>query len=160
MASQFFRANVGVILSNLRGEVLAFQRADRAGQWQLPQGGLRQQEEPLAAALREMEEETGLSPEQVELIGEHPLWLAYELPAEARRKKTGRGQVQKFFLFRVKEGVTIQLDDAPGNELDDHKWTTLNELAQETWAVRRATYEQLATHFAAHVDGHVDGPST
>ena len=92
MKAQFFRANVGIILYNPAGQVLAFERADRPGQWQLPQGGLGKNEEPLAAALRELEEETGLRPSQVELVGEHPRWLAYELPPEARRKKTGRGQ--------------------------------------------------------------------
>ncbi len=148
MATQFFRANVGIILCNRQGEVLAFQRADRAGQWQLPQGGLQKDEEPLEAALREMEEETGLHPEQVELLAEHPRWLAYELPVAARRKKVGRGQVQKFFLFQVKDSATVSLADAAATEFDDHKWTTLRVLARETWAVRRDVYEQLAAHFA------------
>ncbi|MBW2455642.1 MAG: NUDIX domain-containing protein [Deltaproteobacteria bacterium] len=152
MAAQFFRANVGIILCNANGQVLAFQRADRPGQWQLPQGGLRKNEEPLEAALRELEEETGLTRSEVELIGEHPRWLAYELPPEARRKKTGRGQVQKFFLFRLRTSATVKLDRAAARELDDHHWTTLVELAESTWSVRRATYLELAAHFAPQLD--------
>ncbi len=148
MAAQFFRANAGIILCNRKGQVLAFQRADRPGQWQLPQGGLRKDEEPLDAALRELEEETGLGRSEVELIGEHPRWLAYELPPEARRKKTGRGQVQKFFLFRVRTAATVRLDLSGSNELDDWHWTTLEELAEATWSVRRGTYLELAAHFA------------
>ena len=147
--SQFFRANVGVIVANSEGKVLAAQRAERAGSWQLPQGGLDAGEEPLAGALRELEEETGLLPAQVELVASHPDWLAYELPAPARSKKTGRGQVQKWFLFRLRdENQVIDPSVAPAREFDAFKWTTLEALAEETWPVRRHIYQELARHFA------------
>jgi len=148
MKTQFFRANVGIILCNAAGQVLAFQRADHPGQWQLPQGGLGKDEEPLEAAFRELEEETGLGRDQVELVAEHPRWLAYELPTEARRKKTGRGQVQKYFLFRLDEDAEIRLEQARSKELAAHRWTTLTELSENTWPVRRPTYRELATFFA------------
>jgi putative (di)nucleoside polyphosphate hydrolase len=92
--SQFFRANVGVAVLNDEGHLLAFERYDVPGAWQLPQGGLDEGEEPLEAARRELREETRLTWDQVELLGEHPRWLAYELGAEQRTRDTGRGQVQ------------------------------------------------------------------
>jgi putative (di)nucleoside polyphosphate hydrolase len=44
------------------------------------------------------------------VIAEPPEWLGYELPPEARSEKTGRGQVQKWFLVRYRgsdDGVDI-----------------------------------------------------
>ena len=144
---QTFRAGVGIIVKNDEGDVLALQRAGQPGAWQLPQGGLAVGEEPLQAALRELREETGLHTEQVELMAEHPLWLAYELPAKVRSKKTGRGQVHKWFLFRLKD-PSCAIDEIRSDELDSARWMSLPALAAATWEVRRPVYRQLAEHFA------------
>jgi putative (di)nucleoside polyphosphate hydrolase len=149
--AQRFRANVGAVVADARGRVLALQRSGRVGAWQLPQGGLDEGEEPPQAALRELEEETGLSADDVELVAEHPRWLAYELPEEFRNSRTGRGQVQKWFLFRLRDGTEIDLSRAEAGEFDDHKWTTLRALAAEVWFVRRDVYEQLADAFAQNL---------
>jgi len=131
MTSQFFRANVGVMVARPDGCVLVLERVDKPGQWQLPQGGLDVGEEPREAALRELQEETGIAPVHVELLAEHPGWLAYELPPERRRQKTGRGQVQKWFLFRfLGADSDIDLEPPPGD-------------IEEVWEVRRPIYEAL-----------------
>jgi putative (di)nucleoside polyphosphate hydrolase len=123
-----------------------FERVDKPGQWQLPQGGLDVDEEPREAAFRELQEETGIAPEHVELIAEHPEWLAYELPPERRRAKTGRGQVQKWFLLRF-HGVDsdIDLEPPPGErqEFRAFRWVRFAELGDEVWEVRRPTYQAL-----------------
>jgi putative (di)nucleoside polyphosphate hydrolase len=146
--AQVFRANVGVIVVDRQGRVLALERSDRAGAWQLPQGGLHRGEEPLAAALRELREETGLGQADVRLIAEHPSWLAYELPAEARSDKTGRGQVQKWFLFELAGEIEIDLEGAEAGEFGDHRWMKMADLARATWVVRRGIYQELLRHFA------------
>jgi putative (di)nucleoside polyphosphate hydrolase len=148
MSSQFFRANVGVVVLDRDGRVLALQRAGQPGQWQLPQGGLEEGEDPRDAALRELCEETGLGVEDVELVAEHPRWLAYELPPEARSKKVGRGQAQKWFLFRLTREVAIDLTLATDAEFDAHKWTSLRALADEMWVVKRDVYLQLIEEFS------------
>ena len=58
-------------------------------------------EEPVDAAGRELAEETGQRWDQVELLGEYPEWLAYELDADMRGPDTGRGQVQRWFYVRL-----------------------------------------------------------
>lgn len=151
----YFRANVGVVVTDGRGKILALQRKGRSGQWQCPQGGLDVGESPLDAALRELEEETGIRREEVEVVAEHPRWLAYELPPKAQRERIGMGQVQRWFLVRLRDPArAIDLSQARDDEFDDHEWTTLSELAAKIWIVKRPIYEELAAHF----DDHVGGP--
>jgi len=146
MTSQFFRASVGIVVGRADGRVLVFERIDKPGEWQLPQGGLDVGEEPHEASLRELEEETGIGPDLVELIAEHPNWLAYELPPERRRRKTGRGQVQKWFLYRFL-GTDDDIDLAPPagerQEFAAFRWITLADLVTEVWEVRRPIYQAL-----------------
>ena len=151
MASQFFRANVGIVVSREDGHVLVFERRDKPGQWQLPQGGLDVGEEPLEAALRELQEETGIAPGRVELMAEHPDWLAYELPPDRRRPKTGRGQVQKWFLLRFL-GTDSDIDLAPDTgkrqEFSAFRWIALEDLVDSVWEVRRPIYAALVEEWS------------
>ena len=65
--AQYFRAGAGALIVNADGHVLAIERADIAGAWQLPQGGLDASEEPLRAAYREIAEETGIQESDLEV---------------------------------------------------------------------------------------------
>ncbi|HEY6416536.1 MAG TPA: NUDIX domain-containing protein, partial [Acidimicrobiales bacterium] len=69
--------------------------------WQLPQGGIEGDEEPVDALWRELREETGLTADDVHVVAELPEWLGYALPTEYRSPKTGLGQVHKWFLLRA-----------------------------------------------------------
>src|SRR5688572_24042746 len=80
VTSQHFRAGVVVVVRHPDGRILAFERSDVAGSWQLPQGGLIDHEEPIEAAWRELMEETGLGEEHVVARAEFPDWVAYEWP--------------------------------------------------------------------------------
>lgn len=144
----FFRASVGVVVARDDGRVLALERSDVPGAWQLPQGGLDAGETPLDAALRELAEETGLPAAAVRLEAEHPDWLAYELPPERRRKRTGLGQVQKWFLFRFAgDEAAIRPADVEHPEFSTWRWMPLARLAEETVAFRRPVYRRLVEAF-------------
>ncbi len=160
-----FRANVGIAVINDRGEVLAVERWPAGSErWQMAQGGIDRGEEPKAAAYRELEEELGLTRDQVELVANHPEWLAYELPRVARVRPGGLGQVQKWFLFRLAAPETaIDLGhevaaDAPRPELARWRWMSLRALAEESWEPRRPIYRRLASDWAEHLDRHLDRP--
>ncbi len=110
----------------------------------MPQGGLDIGEQPIDGALRELWEETGIQGSQVELIAEHPDWLAYEWPADVRdRRHDGRrGQVQKWFAFRPRPGMVVDL--AASEEFRDHRYSDLAELVASVHPMRRAVYAQIA----------------
>ncbi len=141
--SQHFRANVGVAVVGRDGRVLTFERSDRPGNWQLPQGGLDVGEEPLDGGLRELWEETGITADQVEVIGEFPEWLAYEWPAVVRdgRHDGRRGQVQRWFAVRPRGDLRIDL--SASEEFQDHRWTDLDGLVAGAHEMRAAVYRRL-----------------
>jgi putative (di)nucleoside polyphosphate hydrolase len=146
----FFRANVGALIVDERGRVLAFQRAaPMTLAWQLPQGGLEVGEQPIEGVLREIHEETGIRAERLRLLREAPSWLAYELPERYRSDKTGRGQAQKWFLFAfVGDDEDIKPD---GSEFLSWRWMDPGELLQLAVEFRRPVYQQLFAMFASHM---------
>jgi putative (di)nucleoside polyphosphate hydrolase len=129
---------------NLR-EILAFERVDEPGSWQLPQGGLHPGEEPIEAAWRELKEETGLGEADVVARVEYPEWVAYEWPEDVIREHgrggKRRGQVQKWFLFDA-----LNDDIAPnpdGSEFVAWKWVEPAWLTAHVVEFRRAAYERV-----------------
>jgi putative (di)nucleoside polyphosphate hydrolase len=138
-----FRAGVGMLVLDTGGRALAIERADRPGAWQLPQGGLHVGEAPLAGAWRELGEETGLDDRHVELVAEHPSWLAYELPEGCRSHRTGLGQVQKWFSFRF-HGADGDVRLPSDGEARAWGWKKLGDLAASTVEFRRSIYLELA----------------
>jgi len=150
LPAQYFRAGVGAVVLNHRGLILALERADVSGAWQLPQGGLEAFEEPLRAALREVAEETGIVDTDIELLDVYPEPLVYELPDSARTEKTGRGQVQYWFLFRF-HGSDDTIDIKSGGEFRAWKWTTIRSLLHTVIDFRESLYRKLADRFVPYI---------
>lgn len=142
----FFRAGVGAAIVDPRRRLLALERSDISGAWQLPQGGLKGEESLLQAVFREVKEETGLRRSDLELLDRFPWPLAYELPRGAWSHKTGRGQVGHWFLFRLsRPDVPITLGHS--SEFVSWKWTTFDGLIAGSVEFRRHVYLQLRDRF-------------
>src|ERR1700742_1413232 len=108
-----YRPNVGIILMRDDGSVFWARRAFRDG-WQFPQGGMRSDETPLEAMYRELEEETGLSPQHVEVLAATRAGLLYNRPSRYIRhhqQPTCIGQKQVWFLLKLVGGEdALRLD--------------------------------------------------
>jgi putative (di)nucleoside polyphosphate hydrolase len=148
---QYFRASAGIAIVDDRGRVLAFERRDVQGAWQLPQGGIEIGEEPEQAARRELWEETSIAWSSVRLLGEYPDWLVYELPRDARSKKTGRGQAQKWFVVTLDDGrakvdLTNVTQEEAQPEFRTYRWITFQRLLSEAAPFRVPVYERLADY--------------
>jgi putative (di)nucleoside polyphosphate hydrolase len=141
MPSAHFRAGVVIVVVNDRGEVLAFERNDVRGQWQLPQGGIDVGERPVQAAWRELAEETGLGPDDVELVGEHPDWTVYEWPDHLRERGRRLGQAHRWFTFRPRDPDVEPSPD--GSEFVDWRWADRTWLIDQVVEFRRAGYRRV-----------------
>jgi putative (di)nucleoside polyphosphate hydrolase len=151
LPESYFRAGVGAVLLNREGLVLALERSDVLGAWQMPQGGLGASEEPGRAAYREVEEETGIRASDMQLIDACQEPLVYELPSAMRSRKTGRGQVQYWFLFRF-TGLEENIDLKIGGEFRKWKWCSFQDLLDGVAGFRKPVYQKLADRFALYLD--------
>jgi putative (di)nucleoside polyphosphate hydrolase len=161
MTSLPYRPCVGIMLLNKDGKVWIGRRAvdrvvqqDEPGSWQMPQGGIDAGEDPLPAALRELEEETGIS--QVDVIGESEGWFSYDLPAHLLGKALkGKycGQKQKWFAMRyLGSDDEIDLSQAEDDEFDAWRWEDAQVLPDLIIEFKRPVYEQVIEAFA-HLTG-------
>ncbi|MEM9318082.1 MAG: RNA pyrophosphohydrolase [Pseudomonadota bacterium] len=144
-----YRPCVGVVLKNAQGQVFAGQRSDMARPaWQMPQGGIDKGEDPIAAALRELREETGVAPEHVTVLGETKDWLPYDLPAEVLPYRGKyRGQTQKWVLMRLDAGdevIDLEHEDV---EFSDWRWMSQSELLELIVPFKKDIYEKVLNEF-------------
>ncbi|MEM9747146.1 MAG: NUDIX domain-containing protein [Actinomycetota bacterium] len=140
MGSAHFRAGVVAVVLDSHDRVMAFERTDLPGQWQLPQGGVDVGESAVEAAWRELQEETGLTGESVSLIAEYPEWTVYQWP-EGVRKNGRLGQAQRWFTFRVDDDAVVPTPD--GVEFGDWRWVDREWLADNVVDFRRASYRRV-----------------
>ena len=146
-----YRPCAGIVLFNKDGLVWTGKRrpdalpAD-APLWQLPQGGIDAGEAPLAAAFRELHEETGLA--SAELLYELPDWLPYDLPEDligTALKGKFRGQKQKWFAMRFTgQDSDVDLQAHSQIEFDDWAWRPLEEAVELVIAFKKPIYAELA----------------
>jgi putative (di)nucleoside polyphosphate hydrolase len=125
-----YRPNVGIILLNQRNEVFWGKRIGQHS-WQFPQGGIQHGENPKEAMFRELQEEVGLLPEHVQLIGRTKDWIRYDVPEEFLRRNPAqkpkrisyKGQKQIWFLLRMvgrDTDISLRASDHP--EFDAWRW--------------------------------------
>jgi putative (di)nucleoside polyphosphate hydrolase len=147
-----YRRGVGVMLLNPEGKVWVGQRIDNpTDAWQMPQGGLDDGEEPWAGALRELEEETGITPRHVERIADCTEQLRYDLPPELQGKMwrgKWKGQLQDWFLARF-TGTDADVNVATADpEFRAWKWAEPAQLPDLIVPFKRDLYRRLLEEFS------------
>ncbi|MCE2992024.1 MAG: RNA pyrophosphohydrolase [Candidatus Jidaibacter sp.] len=159
MSNGGYRLGVGIMLVNDENKVFVGKRIDdtsNSNAWQMPQGGIDGEENPIEAAKRELLEETGVS--YVEILAEYPEWLYYDLPPELIGKVWGgryRGQKQKWFLMRLLGGDAQINISTSHPEFNDWKWERIESLEAIIVPFKREIYSKVAKQFSpllAHKD--------
>jgi len=155
-ASLPYRPAAGIMLLNGAGQVFVGQRMDSTLEaWQMPQGGIDEGEDALAAALRELGEETGIAADKVELVATAPEELYYDLPEALVGKLWKgryRGQRQIWFLFRF-TGQDSDVNIATAHqEFRAWRWADPADLPAMIVPFKRSLYDDVLRAFAGYLD--------
>lgn len=147
-----YRPAAGIMLLNADNLVWVGQRIDnKAEAWQMPQGGLDPGEDPEAGALRELEEETGIFVDLVEIVARASRTFDYDLPDELVRtlwKGRFRGQSQTWFLMRFTGRDSDITLDMPHPEFRAWKWAEPRHLPDMIVPFKQQLYRDVLKEFA------------
>lgn len=146
-----YRPCVGIMLTNADGAIFVGQRLDRdTDAWQMPQGGVDPGEDSETAALRELEEETGITTELVTITAQSKGEIPYDLPHELVPKLWKgryRGQAQRWFLMRF-NGRDAQVDiQTKVPEFAAWKWLPADQLVDAIVPFKKEVYRKVMAEF-------------
>tara|TARA_B110000003_G_scaffold71176_1_gene72507 strand:+ start:25 stop:507 length:483 start_codon:yes stop_codon:yes gene_type:complete len=147
-----YRPNVGIVIFNSDKNIWIGKRIDNNTKegWQLPQGGIDHQEEPLDAAIREVYEETGIT--TIKNIATIDNWIKYNLPLDIAKNKWGGkyiGQKQKWYLFYFygdENEINININKQP--EFSKWKWADEQYIRDNVTNFRKDVYKKVFQSFS------------
>ena len=148
--SNKYRKCVGMMILNNKNKILVGRRIDHpSGFWQMPQGGIDENENPEEAVWREMMEEIGTN--KVELIKISNQWIRYEIPSETLKTlpwgKKYVGQSQKWFAFQF-IGSDSDINVGTENpEFSEWKWTNIDTIIDNIVPFKRDVYSKILQEF-------------
>ena len=139
------RIGVGIVVLNKNNKIFVAKRIDNPKDfWQMPQGGVDQNESYLDAAYRELYEETNIK--EIELIKEVEEFTTYELPDHLLGiiwKGKFKGQKQKWFIMRFvgnEDEINIKTKKP---EFLDWKWIDVNEITKKVVDFKYQVYKKV-----------------
>ncbi len=145
-----YRKCVGMMILNSNKEILVGRRLDHpSGYWQMPQGGIDDDENPKEAVWREMMEEIGTN--KAELIKISNQWINYDIPSETLKTlpwgQKYIGQTQKWFAFDFL-GVDSDINVGTDNpEFSEWKWSRMDLIVDSIVPFKRNVYSKILAEF-------------
>ena len=145
-----YRKCVGIMILNNQKEILVARRLDHpSGFWQMPQGGIDDNEKPEEAVWREMMEEIGTN--KAKLIKISNQWINYEIPSDTLKTlpwgKKYIGQTQKWFAFKF-TGTNKDINVATENpEFSEWKWVQMNTIINKIVPFKKVVYAKILKEF-------------
>ena len=139
------RSGVGIVILNKENKIFVAKRIDNPKNfWQMPQGGVDENENFYTAALRELKEETSIV--SVKLIKEIEDKLTYILPDHLIGiiwKGKFKGQKQKWFIMKFVGNESEINIKTKHPEFLDWKWIDLEDLTKIAVNFKFEIYRQI-----------------
>ncbi|MFC4291915.1 RNA pyrophosphohydrolase [Sphingorhabdus arenilitoris] len=147
-----YRPCAGIMLANENGQIFVGRRIDNPGSeaWQMPQGGIDDGETADDAAIRELQEETGIAPALVDVIARTKEEYYYDLPPELIGKLwqgRWRGQRQYWFLMRFRGNDADINIKTRHPEFSAWKWSEPDMVPKLIVPFKRHLYERVIAEF-------------
>ena len=145
-----YRKCVGMMIFNQNKEILVGRRIDHpSGFWQMPQGGIDDDEKPEEAVWREMMEEIGTNKAKIIRVSDQ--WINYQIPNDPLKTlpwgKKYIGQTQKWFAFKF-TGKNNDINVETKNpEFSEWKWTQLDSIIDNIVPFKRDVYTKILEEF-------------
>ena len=145
------RKGVGVVLLNNNNQVFVGKRIDNPNDfWQMPQGGIDKDENPLDAAFRELKEETSIK--SVKLIQEIQNEITYNLPDSLLGiiwRGRFKGQTQKWYIMKFL-GDDNEIDLKTNHpEFLEWKWINIENITDKVVDFKLHVYEKIKNELNA-----------
>ena len=138
------------MILNTKNQILVGKRLDNpSGYWQMPQGGIDNDEDPRQAMIRELGEEVGIK-KNYEILMELEQWLSYLLPDSLKKVVwEGRyvGQIQKWFACRFygkDEEINLETHKP---EFNDWKWIKPQDVMKSVIPFKKRLYRNVLKGF-------------
>ena len=145
-----FRKGIGVFLINTNNQLWVGKRIDfKNDYWQMPQGGIDNNESPRQAMIRELSEECGIK-KNYEILMELEEWLSYSLPSSLKKIVWGGryvGQTQKWFACRFL-GKDREFDlETHKPEFEEWKWIRPEDAVKFVVPFKKKLYADVLKSF-------------
>jgi putative (di)nucleoside polyphosphate hydrolase len=143
-----YRNGVGIMIFNDQKKIFVGRRIDNQEAWQMPQGGVDENEEYEAAAKRELFEETGI--QSVRIIQKSEQDYVYDLPDHLLGKiwkGKYKGQKQKWFLMKFLGPESEININQKYPEFNEWNWVDLDELPKLIVPFKKELYLAIIKEF-------------